>query len=243
MSYILDALQKSEKERNLGKVPTLAELRPPSLSPSSTNSTGRVKEVIIGVLVLVIAVGTYAFVTKSKMDVLFDPERPVAIEEQEKKVQERKMSQGDIQIKAVLPQEQDILAIRDNSFKVPKENTKIESAGIKISQQEEHKISKKEEGLKDKQLELAEEPELEMIPLFSEVQDNPLMGDALMTLPTLSLDVHVYSDSSNERFVFINMRRYREGSITEEGLSVDSIDLKGVILSLDGEQFRLPINK
>jgi len=243
MSYILDALKKSEKERNLGKVPTLAELGQPLLSPSNTNSTGRVKEIIIGVLVLALAVGTYAFVTKSKMEVLSDPERPVDTEQQEIKVQERKISQDDIQIKAVLPQEQDILAIRDNSFKVPEKNTKIESAEIKVSPQKEHKISKKEENIKDRRLELAEEPELEIIPLLSEVQDNPLMDGAFMTLPTLSLDVHVYGDSSSERFVFINMRKYREGDITEEGLSVDSIDIKGVILSLDGEQFRLPINK
>ncbi|VAW84129.1 hypothetical protein MNBD_GAMMA16-744 [hydrothermal vent metagenome] len=244
MSYILDALKKSEKERNLGKVPTLAELGQPSLPPSSSNATGRVKEIIIGVLVLVVIIGAYFFVTKNKTEVLSadaDVARP--IEQQESKVQTRKIPQSDIQIKTALPQEQDILAIRDNSFKVPEKNTKVESTEIKISQQEAHKISKKEERDEDRRPEFAEEPELDIVPLLSEVQANPLMGGALMTLPELSLDVHVYGDSSNERFVFINMRKYREGNITDEGLSVDSIDIKGVILSIDGEQFRLPINK
>lgn len=248
MSYILDALKKSEQERNLGKVPTLAELGqsplPPSDATDATDATGtaeRVKEIIIGVLVLMVIVGAYFFVTKNQMEVPPDVERPIEQQtKQDSKIQNEKILQSDIQRKPVLLQEQDILAIRDNSFRISEKNTEVESEEIKIPQQEVHTIIKKEESREDS---LSAESDLDMIPLLSEVQANPLMGSALMALPELSLDVHVSGDVPDERFVFINMRKYREGNITDDGLSVDSIDAEGVILSLDGEQFRLPIPK
>jgi len=242
MSYILDALKKSEQERNLGKVPTLAELgQLPLPTADSANSAERVKEIIIGVLVLVVIVGAYFFVTTSRTEVPTDLERPIEQQiKQDSKVQEEKIPPSDFQKKPVLPQEQDILAIRDDYFKIPEKNKEVESEERNRSQQETHTIIKKEETRKDS---LPIEVELDMIPLLSEVRANPLMGSALMALPELSLDVHVSGGAPDERFVFINMRKHREGDITAEGLSVDSIDSEGVILSLDGEQFRLPIHK
>jgi general secretion pathway protein B len=56
---------------------------------------------------------------------------------------------------------------------------------------------------------------------------------------SLHLDVHVYSEIPQERFVLINMRNYHEGERLQEGPVVDAITPGGVILSFRGQRFRM----
>jgi general secretion pathway protein B len=58
-------------------------------------------------------------------------------------------------------------------------------------------------------------------------------------LPELRLDLHVYDDDPASRFVFINMRKLREGDSLPEGVRVDSITPKGARLSFRGTTFTL----
>lgn len=58
-------------------------------------------------------------------------------------------------------------------------------------------------------------------------------------LPDLRLDLHVYAVQPAERFVFINMRKLREGESLPEGVRVDEITPDGVELSYRGKQFAL----
>ncbi|HED19191.1 MAG TPA: hypothetical protein ENI74_06785 [Gammaproteobacteria bacterium] len=53
----------------------------------------------------------------------------------------------------------------------------------------------------------------------------------------IHLDVHVYSDLPQDRFVLVNLRKYRTGERLQEGPLVDEITPEGVILSFQGEQF------
>jgi len=53
----------------------------------------------------------------------------------------------------------------------------------------------------------------------------------------LRLDVHVYSERPRDRFVLINLQKYREGERLQEGPVVDEITAEGVVLSLQGEKF------
>ena len=59
------------------------------------------------------------------------------------------------------------------------------------------------------------------------------------TVPPMSLDVHVYRTSPARRFVLINETMYRQGEHTAEGLVVEEIAPDGVILSYRGKLFRL----
>ncbi|MCA1804891.1 MAG: general secretion pathway protein GspB [Xanthomonadaceae bacterium] len=54
----------------------------------------------------------------------------------------------------------------------------------------------------------------------------------------ISLDVHVYAEQPAQRFVLINMNRYREGDRLKEGAVLERITPEGVVLSYQGEQFR-----
>jgi len=67
-----------------------------------------------------------------------------------------------------------------------------------------------------------------------------LVADGSITLPELHLDIHVYSELPQDRFVFINMSKQREKSQLSEGPVVEEITPDGVILAYRGKSFLLP---
>ena len=75
----------------------------------------------------------------------------------------------------------------------------------------------------------------ESLPSINEIS---LTGD--QALPDLHLDVHVYATQAAERFVFINMRKYHEGATLQEGPTIERIRRDGVVLDYQGLRFLLP---
>jgi general secretion pathway protein B len=67
-----------------------------------------------------------------------------------------------------------------------------------------------------------------------------LQAGGRVALPELHVDIHVYSEASADRFVFINMVKHKEGSRLPEGPLVEQITPDGVILEHDGTSFLLP---
>jgi general secretion pathway protein B len=61
-------------------------------------------------------------------------------------------------------------------------------------------------------------------------------------VPDLRLDLHVYDPDPAKRFVFINMRKLREGDSLPEGVRLDSITQTGAKLTYRGTQFTLDAN-
>ncbi len=72
----------------------------------------------------------------------------------------------------------------------------------------------------------------------------PLYQDAATTpgaqIPQLRLDLHAYAARPQDRFVMINMHKVREGDTLPEGVRVDSITPDGAVLSYKGSSFLLP---
>lgn len=60
-----------------------------------------------------------------------------------------------------------------------------------------------------------------------------------LNVPHMHLDIHVYSATVAERFVFINMRRYNEGQATQEGPRIERITADGVVMEFQGRRFFL----
>jgi len=75
----------------------------------------------------------------------------------------------------------------------------------------------------------------EVLPSISEIS---LSG--AQALPELHLDVHVYATNPADRFVYINMRKYHEGAVLQEGPTVERIRRDGVVLNYQGLRFILP---
>lgn len=71
----------------------------------------------------------------------------------------------------------------------------------------------------------------------------PTLGDVTLqgaSLPDLHLDLHVYASRPADRFVFINTRKYREGGQTPDGTTIERITPDGVVLNHRGVRFLLP---
>jgi general secretion pathway protein B len=78
-------------------------------------------------------------------------------------------------------------------------------------------------------------PASDLYPTLQEVRAN-----GSIVLPELHLDIHVYSGNPEDRFVFINMSKLREGSQLSEGPVVAEITPDGVVLGHLGQMFLLP---
>ena len=61
-------------------------------------------------------------------------------------------------------------------------------------------------------------------------------------LPELHLDLHVFAARPRDRFVMINMHRLGEGDSLPNGAQVDAIRPDGVVLTYRGTRFLLPRN-
>lgn len=59
-------------------------------------------------------------------------------------------------------------------------------------------------------------------------------------LPEMHIDIHVWSENARERFVFINMDKYRERETMSIGPVVTEITRDGVVLEHRGRRFMLP---
>jgi len=77
--------------------------------------------------------------------------------------------------------------------------------------------------------------EEEALPTIGEID---LSGQP--ALPDLHLDVHVFAPKPADRFVYIDNRKYREGSALADGLTLERIRRDGVVLNYHGLRFVLP---
>lgn len=72
------------------------------------------------------------------------------------------------------------------------------------------------------------------------VQELYLSGE--LSGPQLNLDLHVYYPQASRRVVFINGKRYREGDELDAGVSVKEIIPAGVIMTRRGRDYLLQAN-
>jgi len=59
-------------------------------------------------------------------------------------------------------------------------------------------------------------------------------------LPELTIDLHIFTDDPARRAVFINGRRYTQGDAIAEGPRVEEITRDGAVLNYRGQRFLLP---
>jgi len=100
---------------------------------------------------------------------------------------------------------------------------------------QEKRINTKNKPIESENIELHNE--------ISEILDvNIAKATYNLYLPELHIDIHVYSEVPEERFVFINMKKYNEGDKLIEGPFLNSITEEGAILIQQNITFLLPKN-
>lgn len=64
-------------------------------------------------------------------------------------------------------------------------------------------------------------------------------SDPNLHLPAMRIDLHVYAVKPAERFVLVNMHRLHEGDTMSEGVHIDSITPEGVVVTYQGVKYIL----
>jgi general secretion pathway protein B len=76
-----------------------------------------------------------------------------------------------------------------------------------------------------------------------EADNTPLLQQMSLemqrAIPPMTVTIHVYSPQESQRILFINNREYHKGSLIEGGARVEAIVPDGAVLSYQGERFKL----
>ena len=208
MSFILDALKKSETDRQQQGPSDFANV------PSGTESPGTPRW--LWVLAVLLAVNVAVLLV-----VLLRDDTP----------------QGIPQAGQASPARPESAAGSSFSAKIREARQRESAARPEVAPQPEPVAEPAAEAPSAAQPEPRQRSEftLAALPTADELRAN-----GSIQLADLHLDIHVYSETPADRFVFINMIRHREKSRLAEGPVVEEITPEGVILDYSGTRFLLP---
>lgn len=205
MSFILDALKKSESERQQSSSVDFAALPTNPVTPSIPRWLWMVGLLlVINVVVL--------------LGILLREDRPVAVS---------------VTTPSIVETERQDAGSFQDQVAAARLNVPARSNLTPVSAEEPGATSDLQATL------VSQDPSsVSANQLYPSVQE--VRASGTMDVPDLHLDIHVYSESSADRFVFINMTKLREGSRLEEGPVVVEITPDGVVLRHLGKSFLVP---
>jgi general secretion pathway protein B len=229
MSFILDALKKSELERQRQSMPGLMDA-PTSLRrgrlPLWAILLGSLLAINIVVLIIVLmrnsapSVGPSVATTSPKQNTPAADVKPAAVDEHFSPLSAAPVYAPEI---PVPPAETSSASTASTAALVAPRAIEQRAAP--------HAFRRPDPVLTDEQATDNDE----VLPSINEVN---LTG--AQALPEMHLDVHVYATRPADRFVFINMRKYKEGNTLQEGPVLERIRRDGVVLNYQGLRFILP---
>jgi len=228
MSYILEALKKADQEHDIGAVPDLAtphEVEHPQ--PRSYRWPW------IIVTLLSVNAALVVMLLKDR-----DAEVPVT-------------AQVPLERQTALTNDQPVQPIQQTSEALISEVPTLEKT---VLPENEPKLSTGEvvvlpepSYLQDSKPSILPEEKLGMqMDAMTTAKDNSqlqnwyeLPQEIRNRLDLPRLDVHVYSEEPQRRYILVNLEKYREGEILVSGLVLEEILPDGMVMSYQGERFRV----
>jgi general secretion pathway protein B len=249
MSYILEALKKADQQRELGKVPGID-----ASHESGKTTASRAPWIIAAVLLMNVVVLLAVLLWPEDRDdndsasnvAAGPPERPVAVQRDIAPAPTTVTPQQRPRTLKPIPRPvpEPARVVQSEPESVPRE-IDPDAARLALARsllppgaEDEPVVATQPEPVESfaeqpvRQITQPAEPELPVWPRISQNLFNQLSGG-------LRLDVHVFTDEPQGRFVLINMRKYYEGQRLQEGPVLDEITPEGVILSFRGQRFRV----
>jgi len=224
MSFILDALKKSEIERQRQSVPGLMDMRP-SARRSRLPSWAIALGVLLSINLLVL---TFVLTRKSAPAAhASQPRDEASVPEASVPPETSHFSPLD-----AAPVYAPEIPVSAGESPAPLRPPAVRRISAEAAGAAALRPAHRPDPLLTDQDSKADE---EALPSISEIH---LTG--AQALPELHLDVHVYATNPAERFVYVNMRKYHQGSTLQEGPTVERIRRDGVVLNYQGLRFILP---
>ncbi|MCW8934146.1 MAG: general secretion pathway protein GspB [Gammaproteobacteria bacterium] len=231
MSYILDALKKSDQERKRGDVPNLQTVHIPM---NAEPQTPVLLYVFIFLLLIALAfvIGLVVSNHESGDIQIIDTnnhmqeKNEVRNKNMEASIQKNeKLAETAVMEKAVTASSKVLLqqSAEEVNQKAARINLKPASVEIEKANSEINKPVVNKANLND-------------IPYLHELPDY-----RQQSVPEMSFAGHIYSAASSSRSVIINGTAMSEGDVIVQGLNVVEITQTGVVFSLHNELFRMDI--
>jgi len=232
MSFILDALRKSEQERQRHQSPGMADLR-------ARNSATSQRYWLPLVIVLVgINIGLLLFLWLNSAP---KTNAPVAVTPTTGPVAENAVPLTAPPTAAIAELPADVTNPAPTALPVSAEPAQTEPAAIASPERNlSSELAPRPLPAPDQVTAIAAASSA--LPAPTSAYGNlPTLTELTMagtiSLDPLNIDMHVYSPQPAERFVFINMSKYREGDSLREGPVLTRITEDGVILDYQGRSF------
>jgi general secretion pathway protein B len=219
MSFILDALKKSENDRQRASGPAIFEVR---VAPP--RSRFPVWAIAVGVLLLVNLVVVAWFVLKRPVPAQTAAAAPVA----------ENATPAATMVAPPVPQPIPALE-QPESQPLDDQTVPSEPPTNIVANADDYAPAQ----------EPADEPSPRETPSVARGSVSGLPSyekakqDSGGRIPELRLDMHVYSSKPQERFVFVNMNKLKEGDSLPDGVRVENITNDGAVLSYQGSKFTL----
>jgi general secretion pathway protein B len=237
MSFILDALRKSQQARQPGTKPRTGAVHDISLSLPVSGWW-----FVLGIALLLALITTTLFFWRSTVGSLPDPPVEPAPSElvvtspapapapapTSPAVVEKNPSPPSVSTRETIP-------VFDLSKQAKVPVPAPPPRKVKAVRAEKKPVTSQSVDAKKSSVETA------AIPLVTD--DTPLLHQMPQNyqraLPPLAVTIHVYSHDQSQRILFINNREYRQGSEIEGEIRVEDIVPDGAVLSFRGERFKL----
>lgn len=225
MSYILDALKKSEEERELVRM-----LRTTGTTPGFFSAgRRRLWPAVLGLLVLVLGgfvalryLGPAAPVAQHTLPDLSQPVTAVPADAPERVTPETAVPTPEPAARALAP-------------KPPVDDLAAQTRVARVNPA----------GAQPKAVIAPKEPPRQSAPTRPEetgtiVFLRQMPEDFQRRVPGLAVNIHLYSANESENVVYINDRQYRRGEEVTPGVRLEQIVPEGVVLSYEGQRFKVP---
>jgi len=234
MSFILDALRKSETDRQQKAAPGIADV--PMAKPGGR--APRWLPILIGLLAVNLAAVLYLLVKP-------DPELSVAAETGPGQDHDAGVGES-VSLARITPQADPAPAVPTTGMPAPGPATESREPAMTPAADAVPAIDSGEASAATPRPGEPVSTPASGAATGSAAEDetwltlNDLRASGNVDLPEMHIDLHVYSDKPGERFVFINMNQYREKATLAEGPRLRRITPEGVILDYRGSTFLLP---
>ena len=219
MSYILEALRKAEQQRTLGQIPTLESIHTPP-EPRKRRLSPLI--LLLALLANTGVLGIIHFRVTDRSASATAPEVVFPTGDQASSITE-----------ALEPQH------AEKPSKEPSAGPPIstEAAALKPFPSQETGSAVPVNAIP---------AATAKVPATAEIWPPPslrmLPAEFRRSLPAINVDVHVFSEAPEKRFVLINSKQYREGDQLDEGPLLEAIISEGAILHFRDQTFIIPVH-
>lgn len=239
MSLILDAIKKSEKERQQQQVPTINESHSEYLEPEQQNNGWMKWIAILGIIALLfLGYWGYGYVLKPSKNTIGN--NPTL-----NKQPEIEKAKSDTLVLSPKKQLEDSSKGGGSVSSPKKSQPKITSTTKKVSQPQKSLRTQphKTQTIIDKSVAMTSDPqtESETIKIHSEnipeIESLPLSFKR--KIPDFSYTSHVYTGDMATSFVVLNKEIYAVGDKLTDSIVIDGIQSDSLILNFRGTRFKL----